>query len=96
MTDQQLIGLEHSRALTDGQQAPVESHFQRPHRVASTWRLLRRGREVDLALDDELNCALDLLTDERVAAGMDPVQARRVAAAELRVERRRRSRSRSC
>jgi predicted permease len=52
-------------------------------RLASLWRNLRHGHQVERDLDDEMKATLDLLIDEKVARGVAPAEARRRAMIEL-------------
>ena len=53
------------------------------NRVRVLWWNLRRRRDVDAALDEELNAYVELLADEHRNAGLDPDAARRAALLEI-------------
>ena len=48
-------------------------------KIASFWRTLVRGRQLDTDLDEELRGYVDELVARKVAQGVDPVRARRQA-----------------
>jgi predicted permease len=52
-------------------------------RLASAWRTVVRGRQMDRDLDEELQAFLDTLIERKAASGMDPAAARRAALIEM-------------